>query len=122
MPQLFAEGCVPASGDGRDMIDVTMNVTLPGDYLRKVDVMSMSHGLEIRVPFLGHRVLDLAAHIPHRFKYPRRNGGKLLLRKMLRQYLPEDDHLAQQGGLRYPAGYEPERGKAAGDRGDAHRP
>ena len=47
--------------DGRDMIDVAMNFTLPGDYLRKVDVMSMAHGLEVRVPFLGRRCLELAA-------------------------------------------------------------
>ncbi|MGA2030814.1 MAG: asparagine synthase-related protein [Thermoguttaceae bacterium] len=35
-------------------------------------------------------VLDLAARIPHRWKHPGRNRGKLLLRKMLRQYLPEE--------------------------------
>jgi asparagine synthase (glutamine-hydrolysing) len=78
------------SPDGRDVIDVTFNVTLPGDYLRKVDVMSMAHGLEIRVPFLGARVLDLAARIPHRWKHPGRNHGKMLLRTMLREYLPEE--------------------------------
>jgi asparagine synthase (glutamine-hydrolysing) len=76
--------------DGRDMIDATINVCLPGDYLRKVDVMSMAHGLEVRVPFLGKRVLELAARLPHRLKHPARNCGKALLRKMLRDYLPDD--------------------------------
>ena len=40
------------------MIDATMTVSLPGDYLRKVDMMSMAHGLEVRVPFLGARMLE----------------------------------------------------------------
>lgn len=79
------------------MIDVTMNVSLPGDYLRKVDVMSMAHGLEVRVPFLGKGVLELAVRIPHRLKHPARNRGKMLLRKMLREYLP--DEIAERGKL-----------------------
>jgi asparagine synthase (glutamine-hydrolysing) len=76
--------------DGRDMIDVTINVSLPGDYLRKVDMMSMAHGLEVRVPFLGKRVLELGQCLPHRWKHPGRNRGKMLLRTMLREYLPEE--------------------------------
>ncbi len=57
--------------------------------------MSMAHGLEVRVPFLGKRVLELAANIPHRLKHPARNRGKMLLRTMLREYLP--DEITQRG-------------------------
>lgn len=89
-PRLINEDRDRQSLDGRDVIDLTFQVTLPGDYLRKVDVMSMAHGLEIRVPFLGAGVLDLAARIPHRWKHPGRNRGKLLLRTMLREYLPDE--------------------------------
>jgi asparagine synthase (glutamine-hydrolysing) len=89
-PRVLADERDGQQSDGRDIIDVTMNVSLPGDYLRKVDVMSMAHGLEVRVPFLGKRVLELAAKIPHRLKHPARNRGKMLLRTMLRQYLPEE--------------------------------
>ncbi len=96
-PALFPADSDRHASDGRDMIDVTMNVSLPGDYLRKVDVMSMAHGLEVRVPFLGKGVLELAARIPHRLKHPARNRGKMLLRKMLREYLP--DEIAERGKL-----------------------
>ena len=89
-PRVLAADLDDRAVDGRDMIDATMNVSLPGDYLRKVDVMSMAHGLEVRVPFLGARVLELASHIPHRLKHPQRNRGKVLLRKMLREYLPDE--------------------------------
>ncbi|MEI6128050.1 MAG: asparagine synthase (glutamine-hydrolyzing), partial [Pseudomonadota bacterium] len=50
---------------GRELIDATIAYALPGDYLRKVDVMSGAHGLEVRVPFLGAQVLDYASQLPH---------------------------------------------------------
>lgn len=96
-PALFPADSDRHASGGRDMIDATMTVSLPGDYLRKVDVMSMAHGLEVRVPFLGKRVLELAARIPHGLKHPARNRGKLLLRRMLREYLPEG--IARRGKL-----------------------
>jgi asparagine synthase (glutamine-hydrolysing) len=96
-PRVLPEDCSGRSLDGRDMIDATMNVTLPGDYLRKIDVMSMAHGLEVRVPFLGKRVLELAAKIPHHLKHPGRNYGKMLLRTMLREYLPPEEQITRRG-------------------------
>ena len=103
-PRILAEESDRAAVDGRDMIDATFNVTLPSDYLRKIDITSMAHGLEVRVPFLGKRMLDLAARIPHRWKFRGRNGGKMLLRKMLRQYLPAGETITTRGktGFRIP--------------------
>lgn len=37
---------------------------LPGDVLYKVDTASMAHALEVRSPFLDHRVVDLARTLP----------------------------------------------------------
>ncbi|HEV2424117.1 MAG TPA: asparagine synthase (glutamine-hydrolyzing) [Terriglobia bacterium] len=72
---------------GADLIDSTVRFTLPGDYLRKVDIMSSAHGLEVRVPFLGEPVLECAAQLPHSLKY-RGSRNKLLLRKLAERYLP----------------------------------
>lgn len=73
---------------GPDLIDATVNFALPGDYLRKIDVMSGAHGLEVRVPFLGAQVLAYAERLPHPLRY-RGGTGKILLRQLTRRYLPD---------------------------------
>jgi asparagine synthase (glutamine-hydrolysing) len=47
--------------------------------LRDSDVMSMAHGLEIRVPFLDHHVVEAAAAMSGRWKTPRRTPKPLLV-------------------------------------------
>ncbi|HVB55249.1 MAG TPA: asparagine synthase (glutamine-hydrolyzing) [Candidatus Acidoferrales bacterium] len=73
---------------GSELIDATVNSALAADYLRKVDMMSSSHGLEVRVPFLSNRILELAQKLPNRLKYSLRTN-KVLLRKLARKYLPQ---------------------------------
>jgi asparagine synthase (glutamine-hydrolysing) len=58
--------------------------------LTKVDIASMYHGLEVRVPLLDHKVVELAARIPARFKV-QRNGdgqfeGKVIFKKLAERY------------------------------------
>ena len=89
--------------DGRDMIDATMNVALPGASLRMIDMTSMAHGLEVRVPFLGASVLDLAARLPHRWKHPGRRRNKVLLRALLQRYLPAEITAQWKPGFGIPA-------------------
>ncbi len=72
---------------GPQFIDSTIKYALPGDYLRKVDMMSSAHGLEVRVPYLGESVLEFAAQIPDDMKYSVRTN-KILLRKIAAKYLP----------------------------------
>ncbi len=73
---------------GAELIDATVDCTLPADYLRKVDIMSSAHGLEVRVPFLSNRILEFAQKLPNRMKYTLRTN-KVLLRKLARRYLPQ---------------------------------
>jgi asparagine synthase (glutamine-hydrolysing) len=60
---------------------------LPDDILCKVDRAAMAVGLETRVPFLDHRVAELAAHIPLDRKV-RGKRGKHILRQLLYRHVP----------------------------------
>lgn len=57
------------------------------DMLVKVDRMSMANSLEVRSPFLDHRLVELAAVIPPTLKL-RRWQTKAILRDTVRRYLP----------------------------------
>lgn len=64
--------------DGRDsldtLLDIDMHNYLPEYILRKGDLCTMAHGLELRVPFLDHRLFQavLAMPRPKRFTLPRK--------------------------------------------------
>ena len=66
---------------------VEIKTYLVGDLLTKVDRASMAHGLEVRVPFLDHELIEYAARLPSAQKL--RDGvDKFLLKEALRDRLP----------------------------------
>jgi asparagine synthase (glutamine-hydrolysing) len=65
--------------------------SLADDMLVKVDRMSMAHGLEVRVPFLDHKLVEFALSLPPAWLVsPLPVEGKRLLRKVVAPYLPDD--------------------------------
>jgi len=67
---------------------VDQSYYLADDILYKTDRMSMAHSLEVRPPFLDHRIVEFAASLPQRLKI---RGGtqKFVLRELMRGKLPE---------------------------------
>ncbi|HET8712176.1 MAG TPA: asparagine synthase (glutamine-hydrolyzing) [Gemmatimonadales bacterium] len=72
----------------RRMTDKLFAVGLPSDMLRKVDMMSMRAGIEVRVPLLDEDVVDVGLTLPHRLKTNGREG-KLVLRAVAQRWLPD---------------------------------
>jgi hypothetical protein len=86
---------------GKEFMEATVRYALPGDYLRKVDMMSSAHGLEVRVPFLGEHVLNFSARIPTHHLYNRRIK-KPLLRKLTSARLPKEVATKRKAGFEIP--------------------
>jgi asparagine synthase (glutamine-hydrolysing) len=56
--------------------------------LRDADQMSMAHALEIRVPFLDHRLIEFVLGIPDKFKFP--HTPKELLTSSVGDLIPRE--------------------------------
>ena len=83
------------------MLYTDVKESLPGDMLKKVDHMSMLNSLEVRVPFLDHRVCELAFSISGGRKL--RNGkGKFILVETFKDLLPRMLHNRPKWGFEMP--------------------
>jgi asparagine synthase (glutamine-hydrolysing) len=71
----------------RQMTRNHFELSLPSDMLRKVDMMSMRAGIEVRVPMLDEELVSLALTLPHRMKTDGQTG-KLVLRDIAANWLP----------------------------------
>jgi asparagine synthase (glutamine-hydrolysing) len=65
-----------------DLLRFDLEGYLPGDVLVKTDRASMAAGLELRSPFLDHRVAELCLRLPDEAKVDA-SGDKLVLREAL---------------------------------------
>jgi asparagine synthase (glutamine-hydrolysing) len=64
-----------------------LKISLPNDMLSKVDLMSMRNSLEVRVPFLDHRLVEYVFKIRGNLKL-KGTKGKYILRETFKDILP----------------------------------
>jgi len=75
---------------------------LPDDILYKADRMSMAHSLEVRPPFLDHRLVEFAASLPEDFKV-RGSRLKFVLKELMKGKLPPSILSRKKVGFDIPA-------------------
>jgi asparagine synthase (glutamine-hydrolysing) len=76
-------------------------VMLVDDPVKRVDNMTMAWGLEARVPFLDHELVELAGRIPPEHKLAQ--GGKGVLKEAARQLIPAEVIDRKKGYFPVPA-------------------
>jgi len=82
-------------------LQLDQELVLQGDMLQKVDLMSMQHALEVRVPFLDHELVAFANSLPETFKVNRKRK-KMILQDTFRDFLPEKIYNRPKHGFEVP--------------------
>jgi len=89
--------------NGSNFVDGLMRAELRtklvDDLLSVDDTMSMAHSLELRVPLLDNRLVDLMMPLPWRSKILPGKYGKLQLRKVMKDELPEESFRKPKWGF-----------------------
>lgn len=79
-----------------DALFLDQRLYLAEGVLTKVDRASMAHGIEVRSPFLDHRIVELVSEIPMHFKL-NRQGNKQILRGLLPTLSKQIQHRKKKG-------------------------
>ncbi|MGD8559597.1 MAG: N-acetylglutaminylglutamine amidotransferase [Gammaproteobacteria bacterium] len=69
------------------VLNLDVTTLIVDDPVKRVDNMTMAWGLEARVPFLDHELVELAAQMPPELKL--KDNGKFVLKQIARGLLPE---------------------------------
>jgi asparagine synthase (glutamine-hydrolysing) len=84
-----AHFATPGADDAVDKaLRLDTNVMLVDDPVKRVDNMTMAWGLEARVPFLDHELVELSGRVPAALKLA--HGGKGVLKEAARRVIPHE--------------------------------
>jgi asparagine synthase (glutamine-hydrolysing) len=90
-------------GDGvAPFLEFDQKYYLPDDILVKSDRMSMAHAIEVRPPFLDHRIVEFASTLPTELKI-RGTRQKYLLKELMKTRLPSSIVKRSKIGFDIPA-------------------
>ncbi len=92
---------IKTENDFNELLLADMQLVLPNDMLRKVDLMSMAHGLEVRVPFLDHHLVDYVFQLPVSSKI-NAQLRKRILQDSFRDLLPAELYNRPKKGFEVP--------------------
>ena len=84
-----------------EMLFLDFRLYLEDDLLVKIDRASMACSLELRTPFLDHRLVEFAAGLPAALKIPRFQL-KVILKKAVEPWLPREIVYRQKRGFSVP--------------------
>ncbi len=85
------------------LLHTDMETYLPDDELRKADRLSMWHSLEVRVPFLDHKLVEFVATIPSQLKLKGWEKKHILIKSM-EGILPDSILRRRKQGFSIPLG------------------
>lgn len=91
----------PSWSDLQRMQYVDIKTWLPDDLLVKADRMMMAWGVEGRVPFLDHRLVEFGLKLPDSLKVSI-NSGKLFLRRWAERHFPVEHLQGKKRGFTVP--------------------
>ncbi len=107
VPKLYGEDPIEARRREITYLNIKWFMTT---LLERMDRMSMYNGLEVRVPYADHRLIDFLYNVP--WEYKNRLGAKGLLRDAFSDTLPKD--LLFRKKSPYPKTYNPAYEKELG--------
>ena len=83
--------------------DLNIKLWLENDSNVKVDRASMAYSVEVRSPFLDYRVVEFARTLPIWFRFDK-GKRKIILKDILKEYIPEKIFEAPKKGFSIPIG------------------
>lgn len=83
------------------MLYIDTRANLPDDLLMVADKTSMANSLEVRVPFLDHRLVEFIESLPPQLKL-KGLSGKYLHKKAMTRWLPPQTVYRQKKGFAHP--------------------
>lgn len=103
-PIVSAWGEAPRGwSDLQRMQYVDLTTALPDNLLVKADRMLMAWGLEGRLPFVDHRVIEFGLALPDTLKVEGKQG-KMFLKRWASQFVPGDHLWRRKRGFKVPVG------------------